>query len=206
MIDLTWRRAIPWSLVLLRLVLGPMLLLAIWHFKHPQTILGASIVVGFLTDVFDGILARRWKTETPLLRIADSAVDMAFYLSILAVIIIRHRQVIYDRIWLLTLLLAFEFGRILFDWLKYRRMASYHSYASKLWGILLAITTIALLCFDRGFQLVTLALAWGIICNMEGITMSVLLPEWTYNVKTLPRAMALRRQIMATRTANTTKA
>ena len=76
-------------------------------------------------------------------------------------------------------------------------MASYHSYASKAWGALMAAATIALLCFDRAFWMVTLALVAGILCDLEGLAMSALLPQWTYNVKTLRRALALRRQMQA---------
>ena len=82
-----------------------------------------------------------------------------------------------------------------FDWGKYRRMASYHSYASKAWGIVLAAAAIAALCFDGAFWILTLALAWGIMCDLEGLTISMLLPEWTCDVKTLGRAFMLRRQM-----------
>lgn len=70
-------------------------------------------------------------------------------------------------------------------------------YASKLWSALLAAATISLLCFNRGFWLVTVALAWGILCDFEGLTMSALLPEWTHDVKSLRRAFVLRREMLA---------
>jgi hypothetical protein len=76
-------------------------------------------------------------------------------------------------------------------------MASYHSYASKAWSALLALATIALLCFNRGFWLTTVAIAWGILCDMEGLVMSALLPEWTHDVKNLRRALRIRRKMLA---------
>jgi CDP-diacylglycerol--glycerol-3-phosphate 3-phosphatidyltransferase len=89
-------------------------------------------------------------------------------------------------------LLALEALRAVFDWIKYRRLSSYHSYAAKLWGVLLATSTVALLCFNRGYWLLTAALAWGILCDLEGLTMTALLPVWTHDVKTLARALELR--------------
>lgn len=193
---MSWRAQIPWWMVGCRAALGATIAVA-GRMAHPQAWLGAMVAAGFLSDVCDGILARRWRTETPALRVADSAADTVFYLGVLAAIIERHWNVLRDRGLLLAVLLSLEVLRALFDWIKFRRMASYHSYAAKAWGILLALTVLAALCFDRGFWLVTLALAWGIFCDLEGLVMSMLLPEWTHDVKSLPRALALRRLMRA---------
>jgi CDP-diacylglycerol--glycerol-3-phosphate 3-phosphatidyltransferase len=155
------------------------------------------IVAGFLSDVYDGILARRWGTETAALRVSDTVADTLFYLSVLAAIVVRHWPVLRERIVILGVLLGLEVLRAVFDWIKFRRMSSYHSYAAKLWGILLATATFALLCFDGGFWLITVAIVWGILCDLEGLAMSAILPEWTYNVKTLRRAIVLRRTMRA---------
>jgi CDP-diacylglycerol--glycerol-3-phosphate 3-phosphatidyltransferase len=182
-------------MVALRAALGPaiavMALLA-----HPEAWLGAMIAAGFLSDVYDGILARRWKTDTDALRIADSAVDMVFYLGVLAAIVERHWPALRERAWLLIAVLALEGIRMAFDWVKFRRMASYHSYTAKAWGILLAAATVALLCFDRWYWILTLALVWGIVCDLEGLAMSLILPEWRRDVKTLRRALELRKEIL----------
>jgi hypothetical protein len=76
-------------------------------------------------------------------------------------------------------------------------MASYHSYASKAWSALLALATIAPLCFNRGFWLSTVAIAWGILCDLEGLAMSAMLPKWTHDVKNLRRALRIRRKMLA---------
>jgi len=184
-------------MVMFRAAMAPLLVLLALGMEHPQLWLGSIIAVASISDLFDGILARRWGTATSRLRIADSVADLLFYVCVLAAIVARHWPVVRDRIVWVAALLLFEALRMLFDFVKYRRMASYHSYASKLWGFLLAMTAIALLGFDRAFWLVTLALAWGILCNVEGLTMSVLLPEWTHDIKSLRSAFAVRRQMLA---------
>jgi len=189
------RAAIPWGMVWLRAALGPVIAVTA-RLAHPELGLGAMIAVGFLSDVYDGILARRWKTDTDALRVADSAVDMVFYLGVLAAIVERHWPVLRERAWLLISVLALEGIRMLFDWVKFRRMASYHSYTAKMWGVLLAASTVALLCFDRWYWILTLALVWGMVCDLEGLAMSVILPEWKRDVKTLGRALALRREML----------
>lgn len=190
------RLQIPWWMVCCRAALGVALPVAA-RLPHPQAWLGAMIAAGFLSDVYDGILARRWGTAGPRLRAADSAADTVFYLGVLIAIVERHWPVLRARFVLLAALLALEATRLIFDWVKFRRMASYHSYAAKAWGILLLAAALALLCFDRGYWLVTAALAWGIACDLEGLAISVLLPEWTHDVKSLPRALALRREMLA---------
>jgi phosphatidylglycerophosphate synthase len=183
-------------MVVSRTLLGVAIPLAAMRLRAPEPWLGAMIAVGFVSDVYDGVLARRWGTATAALRIADSAADTIFYVGVLVAVVERHWPVIHARLGLLAALLALEAARMVFDWVKFRRMASYHSYASKAWSVLLALATIALLCFDRWFWLTTVAIAWGILCDLEGLAMSALLPEWTHDVKNLRRALRLRHEML----------
>lgn len=191
------RRAIPWSLVIFRLLLAPVVIATAWRLHKPELWLGAMIAAACLSDVFDGVLARRWGTATAALRRADSIADTVFYLGVLAAIVMRHWPVLRERIGLLAALLAIEVLRVGFDWIKFRRIASYHAYSAKIWGLLLAAATIALLCFDRGFWLLTLALIWGILSDFEGLAISAILPECRQDIKSLRSAFILRRAMRA---------
>jgi len=186
-------------LVGLRACLGPVCALTAWLVPKAEPWLGAMIVAGFLSDVYDGILARRWGTETARLRVADTAVDTIFYLGVLMAVIVRHGAELRTRLWLVAAVLAMEGIRLAFDYLKYGRSASYHAYSAKIWGILLAVAALAALCFDRAYWLMTWALVWGLANEVEGFIMSLMLPEWTYNVKSLFRAAELRRVQLANR-------
>jgi len=201
---LSWRQAVPWGLVTLRILLAPFMVLVASRLPHPQLCLGAMLLTGFLSDVYDGILARRWGTETAALRVSDSAADTVFYLGVAAALVVRHWPIVRGRLWLFAILLALEALRLAFDSWKYRRMASYHSYLAKVWGVILVVATVAALCLDRAYWLLTLAIAWGILCDLEGLAMSCLLPLWAHDVKTLAQAFRLRRQqLQAQPTPNT---
>ena len=191
------RRAIPWSLIVFRALLAPLIVAAALWLPTPQLWLGAMIAAGFLSDIYDGVLARRWGTDTAALRISDSAVDTVFYLGVLGAVVLRHWPVLRERAWLVIAVLSLEAIRMAFDLLKFRRMASYHSYAAKLWGVLLAIATIALLCFDSAYWLLTVALVWGILSELEGLIMSALLPVWTRDVKTIGIALRIRKDLLS---------
>jgi phosphatidylserine synthase len=71
-------RFVPTALVLVRLVLGPQV---IWNAItiRSKTLSVAAMVTALISDVFDGIIARRLGVDTPTLRRADSIVDVIFY-------------------------------------------------------------------------------------------------------------------------------
>ncbi len=195
------RRVVPWWMVSFRVLAGPAIAMLAMRMPGPQLWLGSLIATGFVSDIYDGILARRWKTETAALRIADSTADIIFWLGILTAAIVRHGADLRARLGLVIAVLVFEAVHLGFGWLKFGRMPSYHTYAAKFWGALLAAAAIALLGFDRWAWLVTCSLVWGLACQTESLTISILLPEWAYNVKSLRRAIALRREMLAARMA-----
>lgn len=192
-----WKRSIPWAMVLLRAVLAPLVVVVAWRMKAPEIWLGMMIATACVSDIYDGVLARRWGTATPRLRISDTIADTAFYLSVLAAITLRHWPVLRERMGILIVLLGLEAVRLAVDWMKFGKMASYHTYSAKVWGLLLAAATIALLCFDGAFWLVTVAIVWGIVCDVEGLAMSIVLTEWTPDVKHLGVALERRKELLA---------
>ena len=71
------RRHLPAALIALRLMLGPLMLLVAAN-GEAAPLLAAMIVAATLSDIFDGVLARRWGVATEALRVADSRVDIVF--------------------------------------------------------------------------------------------------------------------------------
>lgn len=196
---MTWRTAIPWSLIAFRFVLGPAIAFASFRSLIPTPWLGVLFLAGPISDIFDGVLARRFGTATAALRISDSVVDIVFYLFVLVAVIAADATAIRNRIWLIAVVVMLEFARLILDLFKFGRIASYHAYSAKLFGLLLMLAVGWLLCFKRDTWLVTLTLFWGIISELEGLAFSLLLPEWVHDVKTLPRALAIRRTLVDAR-------
>lgn len=152
-------------MVCFRVLAGPLIALLAMRLPRPQLWLGVLIATGVLSDVYDGILARRWKTETPALRIADSTADIIFWLGILTAAIVRHSADLRARLGLVIAVLVLEAIQVGFGWLKFKRMPSYHTYSAKSWALLLAAAAVALLGFDRWAWLVTCSLGWGSLQN-----------------------------------------
>ena len=77
-----WKSAVPWALVWFRGVAAPAL--TWWAIPDDRRwFLGGLMIVAFLSDWLDGVLARRWNTSTPELRRADSLADTVFYVNAL---------------------------------------------------------------------------------------------------------------------------
>jgi hypothetical protein len=97
----------------------------------------------------------------------------------------------------LGVLFGLEGFRYLFDLLKYRRTASYHSYLAKSWGLVIAVAVTGVLSFDGLRWMIGVAIWLGIGVNLEGLAMSLMLPRWKNDVKTLGRAWELRKAMLA---------
>jgi CDP-diacylglycerol--glycerol-3-phosphate 3-phosphatidyltransferase len=153
----------------------------------------ACLLAALFTDIYDGILARRIGIETVALRRYDSATDTIFYVAVLFAVWKLFPDAVRANAALLAALFALEILRYAVDWFKFRREASYHMWSSKAWGLLLAAAAIALLGFGYSGWLFRAAIVFGIACDVEGLLISFMLPQWTHNVKSLFHAWKLRR-------------
>jgi CDP-diacylglycerol--glycerol-3-phosphate 3-phosphatidyltransferase len=188
-----WKPYLPDVLILLRIALGPgIVFLSI--FSHRGSWLVACIAVAMLSDILDGMLAQRWHVDTEDHYRWDSRADLFFYACVLLVAVTRYPGA-FERRWILVAcLLAAEIAQHAFARIKYGRFASYHSALSKIWGGMMTIAMCALLGFGWNNWILDVTLGWGILCNLQGIVMSAMLPAWHENVLTIFHAVQLRRQ------------
>lgn len=88
--------------------------------------------------------------------------------------------------------------------MKFGKPTSYHTYLAKTWGLVLAITVImsfathAMLALRIAWWI---ALALGVLYCLEGLAISIIMPRWQHDLKTLWRALTVRRQIRTGRDA-----
>ena len=93
------------------------------------------------------------------------------------------------------MLFGLEALRYGFDLRKFGRAASYHSYLAKLWGLVLAVAVMGVLGGGGLGWLIRLAIWLGVVVNLEGLGMSLVLPQWQTDVKTLTAAGRLRKEL-----------
>jgi CDP-diacylglycerol--glycerol-3-phosphate 3-phosphatidyltransferase len=192
------KERIPWLMAGSRAVLGPVMILgerARWN----GVALAALIIMALLSDIFDGVLARRWKCDTAAVRTFDSMADIVFYVGCAIALWMRHPTVVRALAAPVAMVLGLELLCLAIPLIKFGKLPSYHSWLAKSWGLVLASALVAAFVTKHPTGWLVAALALGALSNLEGLTMSLILPEWRYDLKTIPRASALRKRILLDR-------
>lgn len=181
-------RQIPLLLTSLRLVLAPLLVVLGFAWPSPA-IMGVILVAAFLSDVCDGVIARRLGVAVPGLRRLDSAADTLFYIAVAIVAWHLYPAAIVSRVTPLLALGTLEVARYLFDWYKFRREASYHMWSAKLFGLALFVGCFSLLARGSDDATLTVAVYCGILSDLEGLLISSRLKAWRADVPSLLHAI-----------------
>jgi phosphatidylglycerophosphate synthase len=189
-------RQIPTLLVVYRFLAGPYLLLDSWHGQTGNGFI-LVFVLAVLSDIFDGIIARRLAVVSPFLREADSRADLCLYLCILVSVWRVFPYVVTSFALPLSITALSQAAQWSSSLLKYGRLASYHSYSAKIWGLSLAVATVALFGFGYAGLTLWATLIIGTLHNLEEVAMTIILPEWTFDVVTIQQARRIRAREMA---------
>ena len=186
---------LPWGMAGARAALGP-ILIAGQSCNWSGLALASLVLTALLSDIFDGVLARRWQCDTAGVRLFDSMADTFFYLCVAIALWIGQPQIWHSNSSLICAVLAAEAARFAFDFAKFGTPASYHSWLAKTWGLLMAIAVIAAFASHHGALLIRASMIAGIVCNAETLTMSILLPVWRRDVPNLSQAWKIRREML----------
>jgi phosphatidylglycerophosphate synthase len=189
------KKWIPWMMVAVRAALGPVVMLG-ERCRWNGIALAVIVLGALLSDIFDGVLARRWKTDTAALRLSDSMADTVFYLCVAAGIALDMPAVWQECRGGVLVVLGCEALRFALDFVKYGKPASYHSYLAKMWGLVLATAVIVTFATQRVSMWMSAAVVLGVLSNAESLAMSIVLPEWRRDIKTWAVAWRLRTGLL----------
>jgi CDP-diacylglycerol--glycerol-3-phosphate 3-phosphatidyltransferase len=199
MLSLKTRQRIPWLMAAARGALGPVMVLG-QACQWNGFALAGTILVALLSDIYDGVLARRWQCDTPAVRLFDSMADTVFYVCVAVALFLGQPVLWHAHVALLGALLALEGVRFGVDLAKFGKPSSYHSYLAKTWGLVLAVAVMCAFAANGAIPrtcaaLLSAGLALGVLCDLEGLAMSALLPAWRNDVKTVHAAWRLRQML-----------
>lgn len=160
------KKHVPFLLTTLRLALGPVALAgAVWGL--PRLWYVPLLAAGLGSDIFDGILARRWRVATPTLRRYDSITDIIYYLFILATAWTLDRDLlIHCWPWIGALIVA-EATCITISLLRFGAFPATHSFLAKAYGLGLFGTFVALLGFGGPAWIVPALGLLGLVADLE---------------------------------------
>lgn len=182
---------LPQLLVGFRFLVAPLLLVdAADHHASGWFLVG--YVLAILSDIFDGIIARRLGVSTPQLRQADSWADIWLFFCLALSTWWVHPEVLQQMrspLWVAVGAQLCLFATNLF---KFRKFPSLHTYTAKAWGITLLVATLSLFGFGDARAL-WIAIAACLINSLEEILMTLILPEWHCDVLSLFHALKIRQ-------------
>jgi CDP-diacylglycerol--glycerol-3-phosphate 3-phosphatidyltransferase len=188
-------RSIPLGLTLLRLLLAPVMVWMVYA-SAPGGAFALVILTAFVSDYFDGVIARRVGVASAELRHFDSRADLVFYATAAWVVWRIHPEVVRRFAVPGLIVIALDIVRHVFDFTKFGKDAAYHAWSSKVWGLSLALALVLLMGFGIVQPFVGIAVTLGLIAQVEGLLISVVLPGWTHDVPTLARALQIRKSVL----------
>jgi len=179
---------VPNSISALRIALVPVLLWLAWQRQPAFT---AVLIVALGSDILDGYLARRLHQQTRLGAQLDSWGD---FLTVLvyapAAVWLRPEELHRNLGYALGAAVAYC-APILFGFLKYHRLTSYHT---RLMTLTAYVMGIAMICFFGGWSEVPFRIGCLLllVAGCEEILITALLPQWIENVGGYGQALQLR--------------
>ena len=174
-----------------RLACAPVLLAFAW--QGARTPFLALFALGLVSDVLDGVLARRLGQESPLGARLDQWGDFALWISLplgawwlWPEIIAREKAFLAVALVCMLLPTAIAYAR-------YRAVPGYHTWSVKVGAILMGIGVALLLVADVAWPFRVAAL-FQIVCAIDELSITFLLSECRNDVPSVFHAARLRRR------------
>ncbi len=184
---------LPLALTLFRAVAGAAFFpLVLW--QAPAWLRVTLLGTGLLSDIADGMIARRLGIATLALRRLDSRADIVFYgCAVVAAMVCTPIPLARLWPWLVAYGLLFV-ARNFADYLRYHASPSYHMWSGKLWSVILFTHLVVLFCGARAFFLVPLAFMFYALNAVEGIIATLVLSQPRTDIPTVWHALTLARR------------
>jgi CDP-diacylglycerol--glycerol-3-phosphate 3-phosphatidyltransferase len=151
----------------------------------------AALAAGFLSDVFDGVIARHYGASTSDLRRLDSTVDTIFYLAAAYCAWRLYPGALRPYLVLIAILLGTEVLTYVTSVVRLGREASYHARSARVFGLLLFVALCTLLGGGSAVFL-PVAIAAGFLSHAENLAITFVLPEWRHDVPSVIDAWRIR--------------
>ena len=145
-----------------------------------------------LSDLFDGVVARRLKVVTASLRVMDSRADAWFFAWVAVACWIFEPDIVRSNAFPLLAELAIQLLSYGYDLLRYGRIATFHAYSAKLWGVSLYLAAAGVLAFRTG-GLIWASFAFGLASAIDALAIKMILPEWKHDVLSCVHAWKMTR-------------
>jgi len=171
-------------ITLYRTLIFPVLLFLI--FTHQFEIFKWLLIISFLTDAVDGIMARKFNVTSVLGAKIDSIGDDLTILAGLTGLMVAHVEFIQEQKIIILSMFGFFIVQIITAIIRYGKISSFHTYLAKTAAILQGIFLCSMFLFENPvYWLFYIAAVTTTLELTEEIIIVAVLPEWKINVKGL---------------------
>ncbi|MNI58085.1 hypothetical protein D3C73_1131800 [compost metagenome] len=146
-----------------------------------------------LTDVFDGIIARKLNISSEKLRRLDSSIDQVFFISVAVATYIQCPDFFKSNLAKLIVLGAFELSTYVLSYIKFKKEIATHSIGAKIWTLILFATLVEIIVHCESVVLFELCLWIGLATRLEILAIVFTLKKWTNDVPSIYHAVKLRQ-------------
>ena len=187
-------KTIPYLLIATRFCLASVILLSAYFKGEESRFLILSLMYfGLLTDIFDGIIARKAGVSSEKLRRLDSQTDLIFWLSLGFAAYFLNSELIKNEWKGFALIFVMEALCYVISWLKFGKETCTHAFLSKMWGLSLLIAFTYLIGFQQAGWAFYLTVVLGFIAHIDVILIILILPKWQYDVPSSYHAWKIRK-------------
>jgi phosphatidylglycerophosphate synthase len=183
-------RSIPLALTIFRICSAP-LLIVLAGLGMERSFLGLA-VAALLSDAIDGTLARRLGSASETGRLLDSWADLLIALtSVVGATLLwpdtMRREAIYLALVLAALAVPNAYALV-----RFHRLLGYHTLSAKTSGVLLSVGAVLMFIGVTPVLFRTAAVVESIVA-LEYIGISLLVPQWNGEMKSIWHAWRQRR-------------
>ncbi len=188
---------VPLALIVFRALMVPVVLVLGWY-GHGR-LLAVVILFATLSDIFDGIIARRLGVSTTGLRRADSTVDLFFWLASMTGLYFLRPVDVLNNFVIVWYGLVAEFLEQMICYLRFRRMTTTHARSAKFMGLCMLVGMMVLAAGGSSvvaFWIIGIGITASIV---DGCAIVVLLPHWEADIPSAWDAWRLRQGLPSKR-------
>ncbi|MFC1225216.1 CDP-alcohol phosphatidyltransferase family protein [Pedobacter sp. BG31] len=185
---------IPIFLIYSRLLIGfGIILLSVFHVRHYSFLAVTLLSVGLLTDVFDGIIARKLNISSEKLRRLDSGIDQVFFISVAIATYIQCPDFFKTNLIKLIILGTFEAFTYILCYIKFKKEIATHSIGAKIWTLTIFATLVEIMVQCESVVLFEICFWLGLATRSEILAIILALKKWTNDVPSIYHAIKLRQ-------------
>lgn len=180
------RNKLPFYLIYSRLALAILIIIvSILQMDAYAIWITVLMSIGLITDIFDGIIARRLQISTEKLRIWDSNVDQFFWISVVAsVFCLRWEYFMTHFFWIMVLVIL-ELVSYVLSYGKFKKSIATHSLLAKLWTLSLLWFLVDLILTGTSSISFVVCVLLGFVSRLEIILIILTLKQWATDVPSL---------------------